>query len=130
MANHQVTHVWEKNGASFSTIQEAIETHLADASNSPETTLTEYETWTAAQTDFTETKGLMSNGSKVAPGTAGNGYYLARTWTEAKLQTNITAEKAANASWPTSPYEGNGWTVTSTDIDPSTGNEYPPDWNE
>jgi hypothetical protein len=130
MANHQVTHKWEKSGGSFNSVQEAIEAHLADASNSPETTLTEHETWTAGQTDFTETKELASGGEPVAAGTAGNGYRLIRTFTEAKYIAHKAAEEAANASYPTSAHEGSGWTVSSIDVNPDSGVAYPGDWND
>ena len=129
MANHHVTHKWEKSGGSFNSVQEAIEAHLADSS-ATETTLTEHETWTAGQTDFTETKALTSGGEPVSAGTAGNGYRLIRTFTEAKMSAHIAAEKAANASYPTSPHEGNGWTVESKNINPDSGVEYPGDWND
>jgi hypothetical protein len=126
MANHQVTATWEKTGFAFSTIEEAVTAHLTDSSQSE--SFAQYESFVAGQTDFTETKGLASNGSEVAAGSAGNGYFTKRTWTEAKLRTHEAAEEAANAEYPTSPYVGNGWTVLCIDIDPSTGDEYPIDW--
>tara|TARA_B100001079_G_C16294127_1_gene462323 strand:+ start:32 stop:436 length:405 start_codon:yes stop_codon:yes gene_type:complete len=130
MANHQVTTNWEKTGFAFNTVEEAVTAHLTDSSQSE--TFAQYESFVAGQTDFTETKGLASNGSEVAAGSPGNGYFTKRTWTEAKLQTAIAAEKAAGkaAAWPVSHYEGNGWTSTNTDIDPSSGNEYPINWLE
>jgi|ETNmetMinimDraft_9_1059917.scaffolds.fasta_scaffold13308_2 putative heme iron utilization protein len=129
MADHQVTHKWEKGDSAFSSVQEAIETLLAD-SPATETIMAEYTTWADAQTNFTETRKLLSGGEPVSAGTAGNGFSYIRTFSETDLQAHITAEKAANASYPTSPYEGNGWSVTSIDINPATGVEYAGDWND
>ena len=129
MADHQVTHKWEKGDSAFSSVQEAIETLLAD-SPATETIMAEYTTWADAQTNFTETRKLLSGGEPVAAGSPGNGFSYIRTFSETDLQAHITAEKAANASYPTSPYEGNGWSVTSIDINPATGVEYAGDWND
>tara|TARA_B100000809_G_scaffold228244_1_gene241133 strand:- start:1292 stop:1675 length:384 start_codon:yes stop_codon:yes gene_type:complete len=123
MANHIVTTEWTKSGSVFNTIAEALEQHLADIGGS-ETTIAEHETSVAAQTDFTETRTLASNGSTVASGTAGNGYNLVRTWTEAKYKADIDA----NGWDDISGLETGGWNSITKDINPDTGVAHAQDW--
>ncbi|HAW04204.1 MAG TPA: hypothetical protein DCW83_05910 [Saprospirales bacterium] len=124
MAKHKIVSCYTKSGAAFNTITEAIETHMA-ASSATETTIAEYESWVDGQTNFTETKSLTSNGSAVASGTAGNGYALTRTWTQAKLAA-LAATWTSLAEAKGEPTTiGTGWTVTHTDTDPASGNPSP-----
>ena len=86
--------------------------------------MAEHEAFVAGQTDFTETKTLASNGSPVASGTAGNGYNLVRTWTEAKYRADIDA----NGWDDTSSLAVSGWSITTKDFNPDTDKLHPSDW--
>ena len=109
MANHVFISNFKKSGHSFNTLTEALETHMAEATNrGSERTVAEWEATIDAQNNFTETKILTSNGSAVTPGTAGNGYSLTRTWSTAKLD-------AFEAGSPTEVTDhGPGWTAEYT----------------
>jgi len=124
MADHQITSVYTKSGAAFSTLTEAMETHMAASSDSA-TTIEEHESFVSGQTNFTEAKALTSNGSPVSAGTAGNGYSLTRTWTRAKLLAfaGTWTSLADMKGEPTTI--GAGWTVSHTDLNPSNNQENP-----
>ena len=123
MADHIVTTEWTKSGSAFSTLQEALEQHLADVGGA-ETTLADHDSAVGAQTDFTETKTLASNGSPVASGTAGNGYNLVRTWTETKYRADIDA----NGWDDVTGLETGGWSSVTKDINADTGAAHAQDW--
>jgi|TARA_B110000908_G_C10059620_1_gene359997 hypothetical protein len=128
MAAHKITTVYTKSGAAFNTITEAIETHMGENDyGHAERTIAEYESAIDGQSDFTETKALTANGSPVSAGTAGNGYQLTRTYTQAKLLEVQTAAVAANDKGDLDSNVGAGWTVTHQDINPST-NSVNPTW--
>jgi len=126
MADHQITTVYTKSGAAFNTVTEAIEAHMAASSDSA-TTIAEYESFVDGQTNFSEVKKLTVNGEPVATGTAGNGYSLTRTWTQAKLLAFAQTWSSLDDAKGEPTNIGSGWTVSHTDINPSTG-ELNPVW--
>ena len=63
----------------------------------------------------------------VSSGTAGNGYSLTRTWTRAKLLAFAQTWSSLDDAKGEPTDIGSGWTVSHTDINPSTG-ELNPVW--
>ena len=123
MADHHMTINFEKTGAAFNTVAEAMEAHFAAIGDG--STIEAYNGYAAGLTGVTSTEFLTSQGAPVSAGTPGNGYSIKQVWTEAALK----AEVLANGSTDTDPLGVNGWTVSSKDINPDTGLPHPDGWH-
>lgn len=115
MADHHMTINFEKTGAAFNTVAEAMEAHFTAIGDG--STIEAYNGYAAGLTGVTSTEFLTSQGAPVAAGTPGNGYSIKQVWTEAALK----AEVIENGATDTSSFQTGGWTSTSKDINPDTG---------
>ena len=131
MADYKTIITFNKDGSTFNTYQEAFEQHVADctakfgAHDPTITSLSDYTTYVAGQTMFTETSALVTGETHVAAGLAGNGYQRTRIWDLDKLITEVETNGWTN----TADLTTNGWTGTFTDHDADTGEEYPSDYS-
>lgn len=123
MADHHMTINFEKTGAAFNTVAEAMEAHFAAIGDG--STIEAYNGYAAGLTGVTSTEFLTSQGAPVAAGTPGNGYSIKQVWKEDDLKADVIA----NGATDTSSLQTGGWTVTSKDINPDTGLPHPDGWH-